>query len=203
MPLVVFEGVDGCGKSTLSKALATTLDAHRKVFPSTEGPIGRLIRAHLEGQVKIERQALQHLFIADGLDHDPDVLERLTRGELVIFDRHPTISGWVYQVEAGTPIDFIVQISIAHCFTPIDVVFLVDVPPRVAIERLAARGAQDVVYDGAPLVVVEGRRNRYMAYRVMHRNCFILDGTLPVEENVNHVRQILEGLRAAQSDEQN
>jgi dTMP kinase len=201
MPLVVFEGVDGSGKSTLSRALAEALGAHRKAFPQTDGTIGRLIRAHLAGVVRIEKQALQHLFIADGLDADPDVADRTSRGELVIFDRHPTISGWVYQVET-TPIDFVQQISIAHCFTPIDIVFIVDVPAKVAVERLAAREGERNSYDEASLDVVEGRRSRYMAYRVMHRQCFILDGTAPVVDNLAQVRQLLKGLRAAR-DEQN
>jgi dTMP kinase len=190
MPLLIFEGIDGSGKSTLSKALAHALDAHRVAFPSTEGPVGRLIRSTFTGETTIDKRAMQHLFIADALDQDPDISRRTSVGETVICDRHPTISGWVYQVET-TPIDFVQQISIAHCFQAPDFTFIIDVPPAVALARLAARGGADQGYEQASLELVDQRRSRYMAYNVMHPNCMLLDGQLPVLETVGFLQRFL------------
>jgi dTMP kinase len=196
MPLVVVEGIDGSGKSTISKALAEAAGAHRKVYPSHDGAAGRLIRAILRGTEVLDKRAMQHLFIADGLDHDVDVERRVSLGELVILDRHPTISGWVYQVET-TPIDFVQQINMTHCFTAIDLIFIVDVPTAVATARIQARDKPaDVVYEAAHPDVIEARRSRYFAYKVMHPQCIMIDGQQPVADNVSAMVRVLDDLRA-------
>lgn len=45
--LVVFEGIDGCGKTSHSKAAAEYLGAEWRRFPNRDTPFGKLIDTHL------------------------------------------------------------------------------------------------------------------------------------------------------------
>lgn len=201
MPLIVIEGIDGSGKSSLAEALADSLGGHLYVFPSHTGAVGKLIRETFAGQAQVHPLAMQHLFIADALDFDSEVAARVSRGETVIMDRHPTVSGWVYQSER-VPIDLVLQICLTNCFTPPDLTVILDVPAKVAVERLRARGRHtrtNAANEDASLDVIDGRRSRYMAYNVMHPKCHLLDGQKPVIDGVGYVQSRLGELRAQEA----
>ena len=63
MSIVLFEGMDGTGKSTLVRSVATALDAKGKTvriqaFPSKDSPIGQFIReAIFSGEVQVDERA--------------------------------------------------------------------------------------------------------------------------------------------------
>lgn len=195
MPLVIVEGIDGSGKSTLAKALASELRAHLEAFPTHDGPIGKLIRSTFTGETKIAPQAMQHLFTADAIDRDVDIGDRVSRGELVILDRHPTVSGWVYGSEI-MGVDVVQMVTLGLCFTPPDLVVLLDVPAEVALSRLQARGGADKLYEAADQKAVEARRNRYQAYYVMHHNVVLVDGQKDLQHNLTRVAALVRELVA-------
>lgn len=101
--LIVLDGPDGSGKSTLVKALVAALrergyDALADAEP-TRGPYGQLARkAIAENRPKLEAT---FLMMADRIVHAEVLRERLARGEVVVCDRY-YYSGLVYQ-EAATP----------------------------------------------------------------------------------------------------
>lgn len=103
---VVLEGIDGAGTTTQTERLVRALQergvaAYGTREPS-DGPVGRLLRQVLTGQIALPESVesprwaeLALLFSADRLDHlNREILPRLARGECVVCDRydHSTIA---------------------------------------------------------------------------------------------------------------
>jgi dTMP kinase len=91
---IVFEGLDGCGKTTqlllLSERLKRAGVPHIATRePSDGNPVGRLVRDAVHGSVTLENETLALLFAADRYQHiQTEILPALTRGAHVLCDRY-------------------------------------------------------------------------------------------------------------------
>jgi dTMP kinase len=91
--LISIEGIDGCGKSTLAKCLATTLNAKGFQTVLTKEPGGTSLGASLRSilnnrQAPVFGRAEFLLFAADRAQHfDEIVIPTLKDGNVVIADR--------------------------------------------------------------------------------------------------------------------
>ena len=139
--LIVFEGPDGVGKTTLSRALASRLNAmgitcdHLSFPGKEEGTVGRLVYdAHHDpasyGLKGITATGLQALHIAAHLDEiDRTILPALREGRWVILDRFwwsTWVYGWASSVDSAT-LDALIKVERLHWrdIEP-DALFLVD-----------------------------------------------------------------------------
>ena len=91
--LVAIEGLDGSGKSTLTKNLKDLLEGEgidvTLTSEPTDGPIGKIIKTYLggEGERDIVLEAL--MFAADRIWHIHHiVIPALEEGRLVLTDRY-------------------------------------------------------------------------------------------------------------------
>ena len=90
--LIVFEGLDGCGKSTqLARAAerlcARGLDVVERREP-TDGEFGRKIRAMARSGVAVAPETELEWFFADRREHMDDVVgPALAAGRIVLSDR--------------------------------------------------------------------------------------------------------------------
>ena len=91
--LITLEGIDGAGKSTQAKALATCLGERGFTVVTTFEPGATPLGAHLrrillEGDVQLAADAELLLFCADRADHVQQVIEpALAAGKIVVCDR--------------------------------------------------------------------------------------------------------------------
>ncbi|MEN6641550.1 MAG: dTMP kinase [Armatimonadia bacterium] len=104
---IVFDGVEGCGKSTQARLLAEALEraGERVVLTLEPGgtPVGQAIRQCLLNPAFPEMHELTEafLFCADRAQHVLEVVEpALERGQIVVSDRYAS-STMVYQGYAG------------------------------------------------------------------------------------------------------
>ena len=139
--LIVFEGPDGAGKSTLAQCVVDRLRESRirseyAAFPGRQpGTIGQIIYEihHDPGRFGIEKlssTSLQALHIAAHLDAiERAILPALSEGTWIILDRF-WWSTWVYGCVAGADrnaLDAMIAVErIQWTGTQPDVVFLVD-----------------------------------------------------------------------------
>ena len=93
--LVVIEGVDKSGKTTLVTALKDALPEvfnGKKVtflrFPNRDGPIGSVIHNVLSGKIEMSAQTTQLLFAADRWHTLGVLTEGLANGGIVVCDRY-------------------------------------------------------------------------------------------------------------------
>lgn len=187
-----FEGGHGSGKSTLSGMVAAELErrghrAAKLAFPSNLSVPGDLIRACLKGHLSMANpRSLLYLYAADGYEVDPLTKDTLARGTSVVADRHPIYSGRVYQLEHHPQWHIENVYATAELLVP-DVLFIVDVPPAVAIERMQQRDKYKAkLFETAAIEKMEIYRQRYLELAAMTekrglaRRCHVLDGTHPL-----------------------
>ena len=160
---VVFEGLDGAGTSTQLEMLGDAFRQRRTACYATceptDGPIGRLIRRVLRGELAVSDCTLALLFAADRSEHlhRPDgVLAALRAGGYVASDRY-LFSSLVYQ-STDCSADYVAAIN-ARFPLPRCLIFI-DTPPEECQRRVAARGAREL-FDRLPLQ--RRLRERYRA----------------------------------------
>ena len=91
--LVVFEGIDGSGKSTHASILSKVLrdighEVHEMRFPDRLTPIGILCDETLQGNTSVCAAASNLLFSANRWELDAEMKTRIANGEIVVCDRY-------------------------------------------------------------------------------------------------------------------
>ena len=188
--LVTFEGIDGSGKSTQARRLAERLQAKGHEVVLTREPGGsegaEEIRALLltgdTNRWSAETEIL--LFTAARRDHlEKTIRPALAAGKTVICDRFVD-STRVYQGATrgdlrGT-VDSLHQIMIGQ--EP-DLTFIIDMDPKVALERGLARNSGEDRFEDFGLGFQETLRHGFLS--IAHQNperCIVVDGNRPLEQ---------------------
>lgn len=139
--LVVVEGPDGCGKTTISSLLCDELQLKTQVpwaqvTDPSDGPAGHLIRRWLASGTPYELEALGYLFFADHIHQ----LHRWSQ-PCVVADRY-LLSTWVYQ--SGTMPDDVLLAALGDERLRVpDVVVYLDADRDMCLARLAERQKLD------------------------------------------------------------
>ena len=118
---IVFEGIDGAGKTTQVKLLAERLQAEGKrveiTAEPTGGPEGKLLREALGGRIRKSECEMAVMFVADRIAHNIDEVSGINAlvdaGAYVICDRYyystlayqgqSTDYEWVKSMNLGCP----------------------------------------------------------------------------------------------------
>ena len=135
---IVFEGIDGSGKSSAIERLKDNLEkAGQKVKVTAEptlGAIGKLVAE--TDDLTPETEAL--LFTADRAVHTEDIKKWMKDGFTVISDRY-FASTLAYQSAAGMDIEWLKSINSKVTVKP-DITILMDIDPEISLERVSKRG---------------------------------------------------------------
>jgi dTMP kinase len=140
--LVVFEGIDGAGKSTQVRRLTQSLRGLGVPFrvdrEPTDGPHGRRLRASATlGRLTAEEEL--ELFILDRKEHVELFIEPgLVAGEVVILDRY-YFSNAAYQGSRGLDWKEILRRNEVFAPAP-DVLLWLDLSIDASSERIQSRG---------------------------------------------------------------
>ncbi|MEM0437769.1 MAG: dTMP kinase [Candidatus Micrarchaeia archaeon] len=136
--IIVFEGIDGCGKGTQIELLRQKINCARKNYPDREGVFGGIFNNVLKGRAGfvLEGPQLFPMFLMD-MVKDNKILEKFKGNpdEHIVLDRycHSTLA---YQCAQG--FDYELGKKIIEGFGVIkpDFVIIIDVPAEVGIKRL-------------------------------------------------------------------
>ena len=139
--LIVFEGIDGTGKSTHIGQLRKYLEGKGlevvQSFEPTRGQWGRMLRdSAVTGRLSVEDEV--ELFLKDRREHvETLIAPALARGAWVLLDRY-YLSMMAYQGARG--VDTSVIRAANEEFAPVpDAVVWLDIPVSVALERIGSR----------------------------------------------------------------
>ncbi len=139
--MIVFEGLDGAGKSVNARLLENKLKLAglETVYTHepTPGPVGNLIRERL-GRTENQPHLEALLFAADRLEHVAQVIQpALNQGKVVLCDRY-MYSSFAYQAASGVDLEWVKQIN---KFAPIpDLAVYLDLRVREAVKRSDQKG---------------------------------------------------------------
>jgi len=154
--LIVFEGIDGSGKTTLSRMLEEHLKKTgvetQWLREPTDSPLGDRIRRIAQTERTIPAREELDYFIEDRKwDVEQNIAPALRAGKTVILDRY-FYSNACYQGARGLDKEEILQAN--RAFAPeADIVFVIDVEVKTALERI--------------------RRNRLSRVRLFERENFL------------------------------
>jgi len=148
---IVFEGIDGCGKTVQSKKLSESIHGYYTYEP-TEGDVGKLIRKILRGEVNYSGETLALLFAADRREHISTISREL-KCRYVVSDRY-IYSSIVYQTIQGVDLDFILSIN-RFAIKP-DVLVYLDVDVEEALRRIG-KNRKDIFENREMLKLVKKR----------------------------------------------
>lgn len=169
--LIVFEGIDGCGKTTQLALLKARLEADgRRAFVTSEPtckadhvptPAGRLIGEALRGKTVYSDSALAALFLADRIAHNTDpalgIRRFLDEGTDVICARY-YYSTAVYQGGAEN-LDWILS---AHLSCPDvarpDLCVFLDLSPEESLARIGKRSGEREIYERGAEMLAAARK---------------------------------------------
>lgn len=189
--LIVLEGIDGAGKTTLRDGLAARLEraGHEVVRTKepTDGPLGKRIREIAKaGRETVSAEEELALFHEDRRLHVQSlVLPALARGAVVLQDRS-YFSTVAYQGERGLDRAKLLAMEQAIAPTP-DVLFVLDLPPEASLERVRSRGASD---DFETLESLRRVREVFMGFEGKH----VIDAQRSPNEMLEAAWQVVEPL---------
>jgi len=179
---IVLEGPDASGKSTQLRLLSQALSSRGIPVLTTREPggteLGRKLREILlDPKTKMRPLTELLLMVADRHEHVEEVIKpALARGQWVLCSRY-TLSTLAYQGRGrGLPLDLIRKLNqLATGGLEPDYVFLLDLPPQVALERTPLRDR----FEGEGLSFFTQVRLAYLEFiRTVPRG-YVIDGTLP------------------------
>jgi len=188
---IVFEGVDGGGKSTQIKMLAEYFkgrgfDVELHMEP-TQGTIGSLIWSYMRSKNRSfnpETEAL--LFAADRIEHGKAIEKALGEGKVVISDRY-LHSSLAYQGAAGVDVEWMKCLN-REALKP-DLVLLLDIDPGNSLERVSDR--DKTVFE--ELVYLRKVRAEYLRYADAGE-LTVIDAGQPIEDVHEDIKTQVEKL---------
>jgi dTMP kinase len=188
---IVFEGIDGAGLTTQAELLEKYLRNKKYEVVLTKEPtnnlIGGIIRAALKKEWVTSNRTLQLLFSADRAHHlEKDIIPALENGKIVISDRYfiSTIAYGMIELEK----DWLKALN--SKFLLPDIIFIIDVPVEVSIERIkASRFGFELFEEKKKL---EKIRNNFLELSKEYKNCFVINGNRSIEEVHKEIVKIVE-----------
>ena len=107
--LIVLEGLDRSGKSTISKYVTELISAKAATnninFPDRSTHIGKMINEFLSNKIELNNETIHLLFSANRWEKFKDLEETLSRGTNIVCDRY-WYSGVAYSVAKGMDIEW-------------------------------------------------------------------------------------------------
>lgn len=161
---IVFEGIEGSGKSTQAELLYQYMkDNEIPVYLTKEpsdGPIGELChKEYLSGKQKTHPEVINKMIRTDRVDHvlnkENGILLMIENGINVISDRY-AMSDFAYanienlsypKFAVETISQCIKENKIALSYLIPDITFFVDTDPKVCMDRINARNDTKEIYD--------------------------------------------------------
>ncbi|MBC8440870.1 MAG: dTMP kinase [Deltaproteobacteria bacterium] len=202
---IVFEGIDGSGKSTQIKKISKRLAGFGynvySTFEPTDGPIGSLIRQMLSGKLATDQRTIASLFAADRTDHlvnqENGIGLKVHQGEIVLCDRY-YFSSYAYHAQ-HIDMKWVIHANSlnADILRP-DVTIFIDVDPDLCFERIKSSRNNFDMYEKID-VMKKVRANYFQAFDTLKdlEKIIIIDGNTTmerVEDRIfNEVKKIIKG----------
>jgi len=185
--LIVFEGIDGCGKETQIKLLTEKLGCTVFKYP-TKG--NQVINDYLAKKISPDPKALFLTFLSDIAEDQKNVKKALDSGKTVILDRY-VFSTIAYEIDG---IDYARGKRIVESieFQKPDLVILLDIDSKTSQERKRKQKELDR-YEEDPQYLDKVRANfiRLFSDRFLTPNWQRIDATRSVDDVHKDIMRVM------------
>lgn len=175
---ILFEGIDGSGKTTQAGLLADHLNkSHETVFlrEPTTAPSGKKIRDLILSGNSPDPRELTKLFIEDRIhDVNQNILPALANGTNVVLDRY-YYSNAAYQSYTDEEMNAILRENRAHGFPEPDIIFYISIDPQESLKRMTQRDTMQCFEH------IEELKRISANYKKLSAGFTLIDGSKSVE----------------------
>ncbi len=200
---IVFDGMDGTGKTTQIKNLAAHLrDAGVPVFLTAEpsdSEDGHRLRRALSGKEPAGNSRLAALFLLDRIGHNEEITAHLAAGETVLCDRYYYAS-MAYQ-GIGDAFEWVAHMNLeSPGIRKPDGCLLFDMDPAASMARITDGRRVDELEIYETTAQQEAIRTRFHRIRDRLRDrdlIFTVDAAGSIDTVANRVLEAYECIRAA------
>ena len=188
---IVFEGIDGCGKTTQAELLKDYFannNAQAVISPEpSSGIIGNLIRQALKRRVifsndrRLFDEQMAYLFAADRHDHlynDIDGVFKLIKDNYHVISTRYYFSSLAYNCETVGKFDLIKKLN--QAFPNPDLTIYIDLPVDVSLSRLAQRSTIEIYEQESKLTQV--REQYQQIFNEYTGQAIAIDGTKSIQQ---------------------
>jgi len=147
---IVIEGLDGSGKSAQVDLVINYLKEKNKEVvvtkePTTDSEAGRKVKQALKKEIVVEPLELQKLYVQDRKEHlENKVIPALENGKFVVSSRY-AFSTFAYGYSDGLNVDELIKMN--ENFLLPDLTIIVDVNPKLCVERIEDRGEEKELFE--------------------------------------------------------
>lgn len=197
---LVFEGNDGCGKSTIAQNVYDRLP-EPKIYTKEPGsphlPFCQNIRQiiiHGKEQ-NLDDITYAHLFYSDAYEHMTKIVApALMEGKWVVSDRSVLSNKAYWPIE----VQYVHQDNHKRFHDLYPTVFFIDVPPDVSLQRITGRDKEINEFEREHVIpklkLIWKRYNIHVLHEceIFKINYHIIDNTRPIERSIDEVWSIVE-----------
>lgn len=188
--LIVFEGIDGSGKSTQIQILRNILDNKGLdvvVFREpSQGPWGQKIKEKAAFPDSLSPEEELELFVNDRKDNvQKNLRPALAKNKIVLLDRY-YFSTMAYQGAKGLDVEKIRLMNEKFAIRP-DLVFILDVDAGRALHRIKDRKNKDLLFERLDYLVEVRKEYR----RFEGENIFHIDSEKTPEEISKNISSVV------------
>jgi dTMP kinase len=199
---IVFEGLDGSGKSTQVKLLADKLTEYGlKIYMTAEpttSRIGLIIKDIFRHKMEADHRTIAALYAADRLNHllnkTDGILKKLEEGYTVITDRYYFSSYAYHSVHMN--MDWVIQAnSLSADLLRPDLNIYIDISPEISMKRLDK--VRDTIELYESIENLKKVREKYFeAFEIFKgkEKVFVTDGNRSAEEISKEIWQEVSGI---------
>ncbi len=193
---IVFEGIDGAGKTTQIKMLAKRLESQGRTVHITAEPTtsvtGKMLRTALSGADKRSPAEMAALFVLDRIGHNVSeggIEELLAKGVDVICDRY-YYSSLAYQ-GSQTDFEWVCNMNL-HCpeIRKPDICVFLDLEPKVSLARIGSRNISTEIYETEEILGAV-RAQFYAAFEALGDKVAIIDAAADIDTVAARINEAL------------
>ena len=198
---ITFEGGEGCGKTTVIKALVKELEKEGLQALVTREPGGSVIAEQIRNVILDRANTLMDprtealLYAASRRQHLVEiVLPALKEGKMVLSDRYLDSSLAYQGVARGIGIEEVFSINkFAIDQTMPDLTFFLDLEPEKGLERIRQHGSDEV--NRLDLEKLSFHQKVYEAYKLLAKKyperIVTIDASMTVEQEVEQIKKVI------------
>lgn len=198
---IVFEGIDGCGKTTHMWLLAkhlVGLSKYNHVLITREAYKDREIRKILkQDESKEKAEKLTELFVKDRQEHLDELIKPMLDKKVIVISDRYKYSTICYQAAQGQDMEKLIETH-ENMFIP-DFVFIIDTPVEIAFKRMQEK----IIKKEQKLEENKFEENRDFLEKVRQNylkmpslfpeeKIIIIDGSKNIEEIFEEIKKFLE-----------
>ena len=200
---IVFEGIDGAGKSTQISLLEKKLKSENRKVTITAEPTqsvtGGALRDALSGNYNRTSYELAAMFLADRIFHNVNkktgIAESINKGFDVICDRY-YYSSFAYQ-GMDTSLEWVMNMNLGcpEIMRP-DLCIFLDLPPETSYRRMEAGRVSLDIFEEDPDLQANIRKKFFEVFDILkdRENIKIVNAARSIDEIFSDISEIVDKL---------